>query len=98
MTARWLARDGTLQVDATTGAFEGAPPGVRFNSAATYDTGDGELEFQFNHLVSAALAMAYGIGGQRLLFRMPALAAAAALLPLYASPACSSAELGSRWP
>ncbi|HEX2576680.1 MAG TPA: hypothetical protein VHK88_10060, partial [Aquihabitans sp.] len=98
-TARWLADEGTLEIDARDGAFEDVA-GLRFAGAAVYDVGtpppappgappdqvqqSGELETQFNHLAPVALAAAYDLGGHRLLFRLPALAAGLALLAIYA--------------
>ncbi len=81
-TARWIARDGSLRDDAAVGPFKGAPNLV-FQTAAVFDTGGGHLEFQFNHLASVAMAFAFGVGGQRGLYRLAALSTALALLPLY---------------
>ena len=82
-TARSIARGGSLRVDAAVGPFADAAELV-LDSAAVYEDDDGVLEFQFNHLPSAAMAMGYELGGQRVLFRFPALVGALALLPLYA--------------
>ena len=94
-TGRWLAREGSLEVDARGKAFADIP-GLRFAGAAVYDAGpiddaipetiddSGRVEFQFNHLASVALAAAYDIGGAGLLFRMPAIAVGIGLLALYA--------------
>ena len=82
-TARWLSRDGSLEVDAAAGGLAVDDPALRFDSLAVYDTGDGRLQFQFNHLTSVVLAVAYDVGGHRAMFRLPALAAGAALLVLY---------------
>ncbi len=94
-TARWLARDGSLEVDARGKAFEGIP-GLQFSAAAVYDDGpiedhipgtiddSGQVEFQFNHLSQVLLATAYDLGGQGLLFRLPAVAVGVGLLALYA--------------
>lgn len=87
-TGRWLAAEGTLQIDARGEAFAGID-GLTFASAATYATqGDGDergpIEPQFNHLTSTVLAPAYDIGGHRLLFRVPALVTALGLLVVYA--------------
>ncbi len=82
-TARWLVRDGSLEVDAAQGGLSG-DPAVRFESNAAYDMGGGRLEFQFNHLTSVILAAAYDVGGYRLMFRMPALIGGVGLLCVYA--------------
>ncbi len=81
-TARWIAREGSLRGDAATGPFKGAP-NLQYQTPAVYDMGGGHIEFQFNHLASAAMAVAFSIGGQRALFRLSALSVALALLPLY---------------
>jgi hypothetical protein len=81
-TARWIARDGSLRDDILVGAFKGAPNLIT-SGPAVYDMGGGHIEFQFNHLTSAAMAVAFGIGGQRALFRLSALVVALSLLPLY---------------
>lgn len=82
-SARWLSRDGDLDAEGRGAAFAGIE-GLRFASAGVYDMGDGEVEFQFNHLSSVAMSVAFDIGGHRALFRLPAVAAAAGLLALYA--------------
>ena len=94
-TARWLAREGSLEVDARGEAFADLP-GLRFSAAAVYDDGpiedgipetiddSGQLEFQFNHLAQVVMAAAYDIGGSGLLFRLPAIAVGIGLLALYA--------------
>lgn len=99
-TGRWLAREGTLEVDARGSAFDGIR-GLRFSGAAVFDVGEpfppatvpgevdeiresGQIEFQFNHLAPVALAIAYDIGGYQLMFRLPALLSAVVLLALYA--------------
>lgn len=99
-TGRWLAREGTLEVDARGPAFGGIR-GLRFSGAAVFDVGkpfppatvpgevgeireSGQIEFQFNHLASVALAVAYDIGGYQIMFRLPALLSAVVLLTLYA--------------
>lgn len=97
-TARWLARDGSLEQDARGTAFAGVA-GLSFVSQATYEVGrpapvgpggdetegSGRLEFQFNHLTSVVLAIGYEIGGPAVMFRLPALAVAAGLLLVYAA-------------
>lgn len=99
-TGRWLARDGSLEVDARGKAFAGIR-GLRFSGAAVYDIGkpfpprdvpgekgeireSGQLQMQFNHLASVAMAAGYDVGGYRFMFRMPALLSAFGLLATYA--------------
>jgi hypothetical protein len=81
-TARWIARSGSLRADAAVGPFATAP-NLTFESPAVYDTGGGHLEFQFDHLASAAMAVAFDAGGEQALFRLSAFCTAAALLPIY---------------
>lgn len=94
-TGRWLAREGSLEVNARGKAFADIH-GLRFVAAGVYDVGtiddgrpetlddSGRVEFQFNHLSSVALAAAYDIGGADLLFRMPAIGVGIGLLAIYA--------------
>lgn len=87
-TARWLAHDGSLQLDARGDAFAEID-GLRFTSAAVYPESEargetGELEFQFNHLASVVLAASFDVGGHRALFRLPAAVAGVGLLAVYA--------------
>ena len=82
-TARWLVREGGLELDATEGGFEDLP-GPVYSSAAVYDMGGGEVEFQFSHFASVPLAVAYDLGGHRALFRLSAFMSALGLLAVYA--------------
>lgn len=82
-TGRWLAREGTLEVDAAGTAFDGIDE-LTFDSAAVHRSSPGTLEFQFNHLTAVILAVGFDLGGHGLMLRMPALASAAGLLAVYA--------------
>lgn len=82
-TALWLTQDGSLQVDPTEQTFGGVD-GLRFSGAAVYKGDDDTLEFQFNHLASVVMAVGQDVGGYRLMYRMPALAAGLGLLAIYA--------------
>jgi hypothetical protein len=82
-TARWLAREGSLEVTGAVGGLDGIAP-LSLNGYAVHDIGDGTLQFQFNHLTSVVLAAAFDLGGHRLMFRLPALTASAGLLVVYA--------------
>ena len=53
-------------------------------SAADEEFESGLIEPQFNHLAAVELAVAYDVGTQWLMFRLPALVTALALLALYA--------------
>jgi hypothetical protein len=78
--ARWLDREGTLEVDRSDTPFADLDV---FSEAALYDSAPGVFEFQFNHLSSVVLSSSYGLGGARVMWRTPALAAALGLLALY---------------
>jgi hypothetical protein len=80
---RWLARDGTLEPDVAVGAFAGVD-GLRFDSIAVPASGEGTVQIQFNHTLPVLLAEAFGVGGERVLFRVPAVLGAAGLLAFYA--------------
>ena len=82
-TAVWLSRTGSLELERDQGTFDEVPD-LRYEGAAVYETDEGELQFQFNHLASVVLAAAFDVGGPRLLFRTPALAVGLGLLALYA--------------
>ena len=83
-TAVWLADGQPLDPDVAVGGFQALRADeVTFASSATFATGPRTVEFQFNHLTSVLLAVADGVGGTRLLLRVPALAAGLGLLVLY---------------
>src|SRR5450755_1432072 len=69
-TARWIARDGSLDVKPRVGAFTNAP-GVGFDSFAVYAMPDGSLQFQFAHLLPVVMAEAFAIRGDAGLFHAP---------------------------
>jgi len=81
---KWIASNGSLEVQA---GKVWASKGTEFNwaSAGMYPEGDGSLEFQFNHLAAVLFAEGENIGGDRLLFAMPALLGALGLCAVYAA-------------
>ena len=81
-TGRWIASHGDLTVDARVPPFTHEPKLV-FSSQAVDDRDHTRLTFQFSHLLPAVLAEAQGIGGDRLMFAMPALLAGVGLLALF---------------
>ena len=81
-TARWVARDGSLEVKPRVGAFTNAP-GVGFDSFAVYAMPDGSLQFQFAHLLPVVMAEAFAIGGNAGLFHAPEVLGGIALLAFY---------------
>lgn len=79
-TAVHLATQGDLRVDQRGTPFEdvAATP-----EGATYVTGPGTYEFQFNHLLSAVMAPVFDVVGAGAMFRVPALLAGLGLLAVY---------------
>ena len=99
-TARQLAREGALELDVRGQAFAGVrglwfAGAAVYDTGPRFPPKDvpgppgeirqsGIIEPQFNHLTSVALAVAFDVGGQRLMFRLPALMAGFGLLLIYA--------------
>ncbi len=99
-TAVQLSDQGSLEVDARGQAFDGVrglrfSGAAVYDTGGAYpptsvpgEPGEvrqsGLIEPQFNHLTSVALAVAFDVGGNRLMFRLPALIAGLGLLALYA--------------
>ena len=82
-TARWVARDGSLEVDVSKPPFA-HQNGLVFGSAAIYLLPEEQvLQFQFSHFAPIVLAEMHGIGGDRLMFRGTVLVSALALLTLF---------------
>jgi hypothetical protein len=82
-TARWIARDGSLEVDVSGRPFAGKGD-VYFGSAAIYAMPNQKLQFQFAHFAPVVFAEAQQIGGDRLMFRADLLISALAMLALFA--------------
>ncbi len=80
-TAIWISNEGSLVDSTVSEAFQGTE-GLDFSSPGAYFV-DGRLEFQFNHFTGAVGAVAFGVGGQRALFRVTGLVAALGLLAAY---------------
>jgi len=93
-TGRWLAREGTLVVEGRTGPFADADLGVA-TQGFTDVTDDGDLRPQFLHGWPVLLAVGQWVGGDRLMFRMPALIGGLALVALYALAAVPAAVRAS---
>lgn len=79
-TAVHLAATGDLRVDQRGTPFDEV---AALPEAATYVTGPGTYEFQFNHLLSAVMALAYSLVGPGAMFRLPALFTGLGLLAVY---------------
>lgn len=82
-TGSWLARYGTLEVPAG-GAWSAVGREFGWTSAGMYPEPGGIVEFQFSHLTGVLLAEARGVGGDRLMFALPAVLGALALCAVYA--------------
>jgi hypothetical protein len=93
-TARWLARDGGLEVDAATGPFEGASS-LAYEIPGTYDRGEGRLHFQGNHLLPVVMADGHFVAGDAGLLAIPIALAALAVLSVYAFLASRTSALAA---
>jgi hypothetical protein len=83
VTGKWIATQGNLEV----------PTGLEWTSKSenvtvvyggSYGAGDDDTEFQFDHLTPVLLAEANNLGGDRLMFRVPAVISALALCAIFA--------------
>jgi hypothetical protein len=83
VTGKWIAKHGNLEVKTGTDWSSKTPDAV-VQSPGTYVVGSDELQFQFAHLAPVLFAEADNLGGDRLLFRVPALLSALALCAIYA--------------
>src|SRR5882724_10252605 len=83
VTGKWMATDGTLAIP-TGPEWSAKDPGARVETLGLYAEDGSRLEFQFSHLTSVLLAEADNIGGDRLMFRVPALLGGLALCAVYA--------------
>jgi hypothetical protein len=81
-TGRWIARDGSLDVEPRVGPFADEPS-VGFASLAVFDMPDGSLQFRFAHFLPVVLAEAYAVGGNFGLFHAPELLGGFALLAFF---------------
>jgi len=81
VTGKWIAEHGNLEVPVDSGWAQAAATQVL---PGTYIERADRLEFQFNHLTPVLLGEAENIGGDRLLFRVPAVLGALALCAVYA--------------
>jgi hypothetical protein len=81
-TGRWIARDGSLDVDPRVGPFAHEPT-LGFGSLAVFEMPNGSLQFQFAHFLPVVLAEAYAVGGNFGLFHAPELLGGVALLAFF---------------
>lgn len=91
-TAVWLDRSGELLVDQRDTPFESVPI---TGEAAVYGEPGPVAYFQFNHLSSVVLAVGWGLLGEGVMFRLPALAMAIGLLALYSATVRATGRVGT---
>jgi len=84
VTGKWIATHGNLEVP-TDPQWATKAGGVSVVLPGTYLEDGNRLEFQFNHLMPVLLAEAENLGGDGLLFRVPAVLGALALCAVYAA-------------
>lgn len=77
---KWIASHGTLEVKPFVGPFT---PRLLAASSAGMSRQGNHLDFTLEHMVPALLAVAQGVGGDRLMFAMVPLLGGAALLAFY---------------
>jgi hypothetical protein len=80
---KWIAVHGNLEVR-TGPDWASKGPKLSVLSAGMYVEGGDRLEFQFDHLTPVLLAEGDNIGGDRLMFRVPAVLGALGLCAIYA--------------
>jgi hypothetical protein len=79
---RWIARSGALDAHPRVGPFADQER-LTFDSWAVSAMPDGSLQYQFAHLLPAVLAEGYALGGDPLMFYLPALISGVALLAFF---------------
>ena len=84
VTAKWLATHGNLEVHQGL-EWTSKSPDVTVVYAGSYGEGANTTEFQFDHLTPVLLAIANNIGGDRLMFKVPAVLGALALCAIFAA-------------
>ncbi len=83
LIGKWLAEHGSLVVPATS-LWSGMGVSFSMSSAGVYTMPDGTLQFQFAHMMSVLLAEADNLGGDGLMFMVPAVLGAIGLCTIYA--------------
>ena len=83
LVGKWLAQHGSLVVPATK-LWPIPGPLFSLSSGGVYQMPNGTVQFQFAHLLSVLLAEADNLGGDRLMFRVPAVLGALGLCAVYA--------------
>jgi hypothetical protein len=82
LIGKWLAGHGSLVVPATS-LWSGTAAKFSMNSAGVYRMPNGTLQFQFAHMMSVLLAEADNLGGDSLMFMVPAVLGAIGLCAIY---------------
>lgn len=83
VTGKWIATHGNLEVP-TALEWTSKTDNVTVVAGGSYQEGDNRVEFQFDHLTPVLLAEAENLGGDRLMFKVPALIGALALCAIFA--------------
>jgi hypothetical protein len=82
---RWLASHSSLIVPHTTAPWSSKGIATNTVPAGMYLRPNGNLQFQFAHLLPALLGEAHRLGGDALMFRVPPVLNAIALCAIYAT-------------
>jgi hypothetical protein len=82
-TGEWLVHHNSLVVNGGT-TWQDLGSDLTWNSSGMYGVGHGQLQFQFAHFLPALLAETHAIGGDGLMFRLPAVLGAIGLCAVYA--------------
>jgi hypothetical protein len=83
VTAKWVATHGNLEVP-TVLEWTTKSDSIAVKNGGSYLAGSNDTEFQFDHLTPVLLAEADNLGGDQLMFRLPALIGALALCAIFA--------------
>ncbi len=92
--AKWLSETGSLEVDIEDGPFT-AHTELVAKTEGMSETSSGKLQFQGDHFLTVLLAGANWLGGDTLMFVVPALIAGLALLGVYILLAVKTSPLAS---
>lgn len=81
-TGKWIATRGNLEMHTGT-EWTDKSAGVTTIFGGSYPEGPNESQFQFDHLTATLLAEGDGLGGDRLMFRVPAILGGLGLCAVY---------------
>jgi len=82
VTGKWIATRGNLEIHTDT-EWTSKTSAVTTLAGGTYTTGPNTSQFQFDHLTATLLAEGDNLGGDRLMFRVPAILGALGLCAVY---------------